>query len=348
MAISEYVKINEESPEAKYQQIVRSIIHNVVTGNLVVDQKIPSINDISEELFVSRDTVEKAYNILKKKNIITSIRGKGSFVSRTKLVTKTKILFLANKYSTHKLEVFNSFINSLDENYYTDLRVYHCNETLFLNILEKEANGYDYYVVMPHFKTKNDEHTSITEEVSLALNKIPKNKLILLDNALGADYNESITVYQDFKKDVYEALIDARHKLNKYAKINLVYPSNTILPYPKRILFGVKRFCLQFNFEFEVLDEVFDDMIINKGELFIIIEDSDLVSFIKKIREYRYVLGDSVGILSYNDTPLKDVFGISVISTDFKVMGETGAKMLLNREKGVFKVPFNFLDRDSF
>ena len=63
MAISEYVKINEESPEAKYQQIVRSIIHNVVTGNLVVDQKIPSINDISEELFVSRDTVEKAYNI---------------------------------------------------------------------------------------------------------------------------------------------------------------------------------------------------------------------------------------------------------------------------------------------
>jgi hypothetical protein len=29
-------------------------------------------------------------------------------------------------------------------------------------------------------------------------------------------------------------------------------------------------------------------------------------------------------------------------------MGETGAKMLLNREKGVFKVPFNFLDRDSF
>ena len=143
------------------------------------DQKIPSINDISEELFVSRDTVEKAYNILKKKNIITSIRGKGSFVSRTKLVTKTKILFLANKYSTHKLEVFNSFINSLDENYYTDLRVYHCNETLFLNILEKEANGYDYYVVMPHFKTKNDEHTSITEEVSLALNKIPKNKLIL-------------------------------------------------------------------------------------------------------------------------------------------------------------------------
>ena len=155
MAISEYVKINEKSSVAKYQQIVRSIIDNVVTGNLVVDQKIPSINDISEQLYVSRDTVEKAYNILKKRKIITSIRGKGSFVTRTKLISKTNILFLTNKYSAYKLEIFNSFINTLDENYHTDLRVYHCDETLFLNILEKEANSYDYCVVMPHFKTEN-------------------------------------------------------------------------------------------------------------------------------------------------------------------------------------------------
>ena len=39
MAISEYVKINEASSVAKYQQIVRSIIDNVVIGNIAVDQK---------------------------------------------------------------------------------------------------------------------------------------------------------------------------------------------------------------------------------------------------------------------------------------------------------------------
>lgn len=348
MAISEYVKINNESPEAKYQQIVKSIIHNVVTGNLVVDQKIPSINDISEELYVSRDTVEKAYNILKKKKIIMSIRGKGSFVARTKLISKTNILFLTNKYSAHKLEIYNAFINTLDENYHTDLRVYHCDEKLFLNILEKEANTYDYYVVMPHFKTENQEHTSMTESVSLALNKIPNKKLILLDNDLGANYDPCISVYQDFEKDVYEALKEVGHKLFNYKKINLVYPSKAVLPYPKRILSGFKKFCIKYNFDFEVLEEVHEGMAINKGELFITISDSDLVSFLKQTKELEYVLGKDVGILSYNDTPLKDVFGISVISTDFKIMGETGAKMLLNKEKGAFKVPFNFIDRESF
>ncbi|MEN8775805.1 MAG: transcriptional regulator, partial [Polaribacter sp.] len=45
--------------------------------------------------------------------------------------------------------------------------------------------------------------------------------------------------------------------------------------------------------------------------------------------------------------PLKDLLGISVISTDFKIMGETVAKMILNKEKGKFKVPFYLTDRES-
>lgn len=348
MAISEYVQINEESSEAKYQQIVRSIMHNVVIGNLAVDQKIPSINDISEELYVSRDTVEKAYNILKKKNIIRSIRGKGSFVTRTKLVTKTKILFLANKYSNYKLQVYNSFIKSLDKNFHADLRVYNCDETLFLNILEKELNNYDYFVVMPHFKTDDQEYISITESTSMKLNKIPSEKLIFLDNNLGKDYNQSITVYQDFENDVYGALKNQQAKLNKYSKIIIAYPAKNCMPYPKRILLGLKKFCHEFDFEFEVLDEVCDTMTMNKGELYILIEDSDLVSFIKQTKEQEYLLGDEVGVISYNDTPLKDVYGIAVISTDFKMMGEVGAQMLLNKEKGAYKVPFNFIERSSF
>jgi len=35
------------------------------------------------------------------------------------------------------------------------------------------------------------------------------------------------------------------------------------------------------------------------------------------------------------------------MSTDFNVMGETAARMILNKEKGSVKVPFNFIDRNS-
>ncbi|NJX14440.1 GntR family transcriptional regulator [Tamlana crocina] len=347
MEISEFVKINENSREAKYQQIVKSIIHNVVIGNLVIDQKIPSINNFSEELYVSRDTVEKAYNILKKRQVIASIRGKGFYIARTKLISKVRILFLINKLSSYKMRIYNSFVETIGADSIVDLHIYHCDESLFLGLLDKHKSDYDYYVIMPHFKTEAQEHTSMTNRVSEAINKIPKNRLVLMDNALKQDHSQSITVYQDFKKDIYTALKTGIKKISKYKKVMLVYPETGVYPYPKRILHGVKLFCLEHHFDFEVVDRVCDDMSINKGELFIIIEEGDLVNFIRRTRENRYKLGEDVGVISYNDTALKEVFGVSVVSTDFKVMGEQGAKMILDKAKGEFKVPFNFIDRDS-
>ncbi|SFB93798.1 GntR family transcriptional regulator [Algibacter lectus] len=347
MEISNFVQIDEDSRESKYQQIVKSIIHNIAIGNLEMDEKIPSINSFSEELYVSRDTVEKAYNILKERNVISSIRGKGFYIARTKLISKINILFLVNKLSSYKMRIYNSFVNGMGANAQTDLHIYHCDETLFLNLLTKHKSSYDYYVIMPHFKTEKLQHVSMTETVSLALKKIPENKLILLDNALESDENQIITVYQDFENDVYTALKLGIQKLSKYKRVVLVYPRESVYPYPRRIWRGIGKFCGEYQFDFEVLDEIYDDIIMKKDDLFIIIEESDLVNFITQAREQEYVLGEDVGVISYNDTPLKSLFGISVVSTDFDIMGETAAKMILNKERGRFKVPFNFIDRDS-
>lgn len=72
-----------------------------------------------------------------------------------------------------------------------------------------------------------------------------------------------------------------------------------------------------------------------------------MVNLVKQIREDEFVLGKEIGVISYNDTPLKDLLGITVISTDFKMMGETAARMILHKEKGKVKVDFNFIDRNS-
>ncbi|WP_185965281.1 hypothetical protein [Flavobacterium franklandianum] len=39
-----------------------------------------------------------------------------------------------------------------------------------------------------------------------------------------------------------------------------------------------------------------------------------------------------VGVISYNETPLKALLGITVISTDFKGMGEAAAKIILDKK----------------
>ncbi|NNG10144.1 MAG: winged helix-turn-helix transcriptional regulator, partial [Arenibacter sp.] len=102
MDIFNFIKIDEDSRIPKYQQIVDEIIHNISIGNLKMDDKIPSINTFSEEYLLSRDTVEKAYNILKERKVILSIRGKGYYIARTRLISKVNILFLINKLSSYK------------------------------------------------------------------------------------------------------------------------------------------------------------------------------------------------------------------------------------------------------
>lgn len=347
MDLYKFINIDENSRVPKYQQIVDSVIENISKGNFNIDEKIPSINRFSEEFYLSRDTVEKAYSILKERNIITSIRGKGFYISRTKLISKVNILFLINKLSNYKLRTYNHFIDAIGANSHTDLHVYHCDETLFLNLIDKNKSAYDYFIIMPHFKTDDLKHVSFTDKALKALEKIPQQKLIILDNIKPEMSGALGEVYQDFENDIYGALNEGLTKIKKYQKIILVYPEKAVYPYPRRILHGFRKFCVEHNLDFEIIDKVYHDMILKKGDLFITIEEADLVNLVKQVREDEYILGSDIGIISYNDTPLKDLLGITVISTDFKVMGETAAHIILNKKKLKLKAPFNLIERDS-
>ena len=341
------IKIDQKSRKPKYKQITDSIVDNIARGKLIMGQQIPSINSFSEEFYLSRDTVEKAYSILKERKILSSVRGKGFYISRTELIGKTNILFFINKLSTYKMRIYNAFIDSLGTDAHVDLHIYHCDESLFLNLMEKNKGAYDHYVIMPHFKTEDHKHVSSTDDVLKAIKRIPAEKLLLLDNNKIDLDDAHAQIFQDFEEDIYNALKEGLHKINMYQKLFLVYPENSVYPYPRRILNGFSKFCVEQCQEFEIIDEIYEDIILKKGDLFITIEESDLVNLVKQIRERNMILGGNIGVISYNDTPLKELLGITVISTDFKAMGKRAAQMILNKEKGKFKNPFNFIDRHS-
>jgi DNA-binding transcriptional regulator YhcF (GntR family) len=347
MDVFKYLDIDENSRKPKYIQIVESVTNNITLGNFSMDDKMPSINMLSEEFYLSRDTVEKAYKILKERKIIIAVRGKGFYIAKTNLISKTNILFLINKLSSYKLQIYNSFNNRIGANSHTDLQIYHCDESLFLNLLEKNKGAYDYYIIMSHFKSDAFKHISAPENVIQAINKIPKEKLIMLDNLNNKIEGKIVKVYQDYENDIYESLIEGFKKIAKYKKLMLVYPDKSVYPYPKRIVHGFRKFCIEKSLDFEVIDEIYEDMILKNGDLFITIVEDDLVHLINQIRDNEFTIGKDIGVLSYNDTPLKDLLGISVVSTDFNMIGATVAQMILNKEKGSVKNPFNFIDRAS-
>jgi DNA-binding transcriptional regulator YhcF (GntR family) len=341
------IRIDHDSRIPKYRQIVNSIIRDIESGTLAVGQRVPSINEFSEEYYLSRDTVEKAYNVLKEKQIIVSAKGKGYYVARNILPSKITILFMLNKLSSYKLRIYNSFVNSIGQNAQIDLTIYHCDPKIFLNTLNEKTGSYDYYVVMPHFKNEFQVHQSMNPEVLETLRKIPEDKLLILDNYMPELRRDVASVYQDFKMDLYGALREGHDVLKRYDKLILVYPRETIYPYPVEILHGFQKFCTDFNFSFEVLNEIDEDMELQARDAYITIEENDLVSLVKQVRDSQFVMGRDIGVISYNDTPLKELLGITVISTDFQVMGETAAYMILKKKKELVKNVFHFINRNS-
>lgn len=342
-----YIKVDVNSRVPKYKQIVDSIVDGISKGHLELGEKIPSINEVSEECLLSRDTVEKAYSILKDSKIIVSVKGKGYYISKTDLKSKRNVLFLINKLSNYKMRIFNAFVQAIGSDTKVDLDIYHCEPSVFVNILKRKLNQYDHYVIMPHFRNDRMEHAGCSEEILKMIRAIPAEKLVILDRNIETLSLETGRIFQDFREDIYTALNVGIASINKYNKIILAYPQKAIYPYPRDIVTGFKKFCIHHDFDFEILDEIYDGMELKPKDLYITIEENDLVSLVKQTRDLGLKLGEDIGIISYNDTPLKELLGITVISTDFKKMGVQAAQMVLDDKRDIVKNDFNFIDRNS-
>jgi hypothetical protein len=61
--------------------------------------------------------------------------------------------------------IYNYFVNAIGTKGNVEMYIYHCDETLFVNSLKKNLGGFDYYVIMPHFRDEQSKHTSSTQEV---------------------------------------------------------------------------------------------------------------------------------------------------------------------------------------
>jgi len=152
-------------------------------------------------------------------------------------------------------------------------------------------------------------------------------------------------VFQNFEKTIFNNLTKASHLIEKYNKLILLFSKEK---QPKGILTGFKMFCKNKSIPFEVLYSTKEGLL-EKGELYIIPDDKNLLRIIKKIKSQRFTLAQDIGVISYNDTLLKEIVedGITTITTDFNEMGKTLAKMILNKEQVKIENPNKLIIRNS-
>ena len=332
------IDANRRTP--KYLQIANSITKAIKQGKYKKGDRIFSINELSNECFLSRDTVQKAYDLLEKERIIEAVRGKGFYINRTDIVVPYRILLVFNKLSNYKKMIYDSFIKTLGNKAVVDLKIHHSNIKLFDDIISTGLGEYDYYVVMPHFYDNNEEALQVIQ-------KIPREQLLVLDKDLPNHIDDYAAVYQDFENDIMDALESGLKTLGKYEKLVYVHPD--IHPHPMEIVYGFRNFCMQNNFSYKIMHEIKPQEDIQRGEAYIVIAESDLVNLIKSCQAKKLRVGKDVGIISYNETPLKEILldGITVLSTDHTRMGETAARMILEQRSERLKNPFTLILRNS-
>lgn len=334
-----YISIDEYSATPKYIQLTNSILLAIEAGHMHKDDILPSICDTSNELEISRDTVEKAYKNLKSIGVLQSIPGRGFYIINTAFRQTLKICLLFNKLSTYKKMVYDSFLSALGEDVATDLFIYNNDFTIFRNFLRDRRNHYSHFVIIPHFIKDR-------EQVCEVINNIPKQKLVILDKKIPGITGEYAGVYENFENDIYKALEQACEPLSKYHTLKLIFPDNSY--YPREIVKGFSRFCLQYGFSCKVINNI-DKEVINKGEAYVNLIEDDLVILIERIQLLKLKIGKQVGIISYNEAPIKRVIlnGITTISTDFKKMGDIAANLIVHNLREQMEVPFRLTLRAS-
>lgn len=330
-------KIDSHIADTIYSQLASYIESGIRCGSLDVGSKLLSVNKACEAYGVSRDTVLAAYKVLQERNVVTAIPGKGFYVTRNNDMDKVRVYAIFDAMNQYKETLYRSFVDTLGEDYDVTIAFHYYDANLFDALVESALGKYEYYVLMPHFAS----------DVTTTLNKIDERKLLLLD-AFPSNYPRNCAaVYQDFYNDSYNGLKSILDRLRRYQALHIIY--NDKFQYmPSGYVEGAYRFAGEFRYPVYVEPD-FDMNNIEEGHCYMAISERDLASIIKVITARQWQVGRDVGLMSLDDTPLKEVLigGVTTLTTDFALMGRNAAEMIRSRKRSRMANPWLLFERGS-
>lgn len=89
-----------------YEQIIKQVEEQVLTGILKEGDKLPSVRSLSVKLSNNPNTIQKAYTELDRRQLIITVPGKGSFISE-------KAIEVVGANSREKMTELNKIIREL-------------------------------------------------------------------------------------------------------------------------------------------------------------------------------------------------------------------------------------------
>lgn len=319
---------------SKYKQVVNHVIEGINSGTYKKGDWIPSINEFRKSYSLSRDTVFAGLSELKSKGIIDSNPGVGYYVISTRITLRHNIFLLFNEFNEFKEDLYNSFVESIGKTATVDIYFHNYNRKVFETLINEANNKYTTYIVM---SGKFAGIAPLLQSLS--------GSVFLLDHFHPELKGKYSSVAQNFEKDTYEALTYGLPHIKKYQHLIMIQKEEKE---PIERCNGLRRFCKDNDFTHEYISSAKERQI-SHGEIYMVVNDRDLVVLLKQANKQSFVPGKDFGIISYNDTPLKEILagGITTLSTDFKLMGQTMASLLTKKGIETIENPWQLNVRNS-
>lgn len=323
----------------KYLQLVDYINKLIESDQLHIGDRLPSLKQLEKDLGMSKETLLKGLNHLLEKGIIESVYRKGYYVKKKSVSHTFRIFLLLDKMNVMRDRFYHTLFDNLKNIADLDVYFHHHNFKVFEKLVRENLNNYTHFVVATFMK----------EDVAPILNLIPASKRIIIDyRQPGLEGNYSC-IYQDFEHDIYDALVQLRGRLSTYKKLILIAPSAAV--HARHVMDGFLRFCTENEIPYTIQQDV-DAIGFRKGNAYITFSryDTDDVALIKLARRKGFQLGKDIGLISYNDSAVKEILegGITVISTDFEAMAKEVSRVVTSKETVILRNPTPVIVRQSF
>ncbi len=307
----------------KHIQIADYINSMIENGDLRIGDQIPSLNQLQTTLHMSKETLLRGLNHLVEKGVIEAVYRKGYFVRKVSRIRPYHVFLLLDKMNVMREQIYHSIFDTLKDRGDVDIYFHHHNFKVFKKLIEENLGNYTHYIIA----------TFLKEDVSGILNMIPPEKRIIIDyNQKGLDGNYSC-IYQDYGYDIYNSLVILQDRLKKYRKLILVARQESV--HAQQVIDGFLHYCSECEMEYAIETRIDADNF-RSGNAYITFSRYDLddVTLIKMAKEKGYSLGKDIGLISYNDSAVKEILegGITVISTDFEAMGRTAAEAIIEQK----------------
>jgi len=320
----------------KYGKIIHYIYEMIEERRICPGDGLPSISEISRTLRVARETVVKAYKILKQEGLIDSVPGKGFYLLTDRVGRSFRVLLILNSFNPYMQVLYNAFSGALPEGAVADVYFHHNNLEHFKTMLESYSSRYTHFIIKP-FQDR---------QIPAILQKLDSRKTLILDRG---EYIPDGCSYlcQDFSGGIQEVLSGILDRIKNYSSLNMIRTS--LNPHPEDSFRSFESFLGENNLKGEILEGL-EESHICKGAAYLILTEQDLVSLLSLAAGKGWVPGKDLGILSYNDFPLLEFVagGITSLSIDFKEMGRLAASFITRNSPYAEILHPRLIQRGSF